>query len=301
MSGPGARIEAQAKLNLYLRVLAREESGYHSIETIFHRIELADRIAVYAEDDRLRAMDVQGAETGPVESNLAYRAALAYQAEANWPRGFTIELDKRIPVGAGLGGGSADAAAVLRLFDSIARNPLGERTLLMIAASLGADVPFLASREVMALAWGRGERMLGLRALPPRDVVLVKPAFDVSSVEAYEWFDEDTPSDDEDPSRYSASDLLLITEEMLASWSRVAALNRNDFIASVADRRPKIRELLDAFKETGSMLCSMTGSGSTVFGVYESQPDVSSVSAFNDTTVIHTRTSDKVLQPVRIN
>src|SRR5512138_1617082 len=111
MSGPGARIEAQAKLNLYLRVLAKEESGYHSIETIFHRIELADQIAIYAEDDRLRAMDVQGEDAGPVESNLAYRAAMAYQAEARWPMGFTIELDKRIPVGAGLGGGSADAAA----------------------------------------------------------------------------------------------------------------------------------------------------------------------------------------------
>jgi 4-diphosphocytidyl-2-C-methyl-D-erythritol kinase len=146
---------------------------------IFHRVELADEIAVHAEDDRLRAIDVQEGDAGPAEENLAYRAAVAYQEEASWPRGFTIELDKKIPIGAGLGGGSADAGAVLRALDSISRKPLGEKKLRAIAASLGSDVPFLVSREPMALAWGRGERMLGLSALPQRDVLLVIPDFSV--------------------------------------------------------------------------------------------------------------------------
>lgn len=299
MSGPAARISAQAKLNLYLRVLTREESGYHSIETIYHRIELADDVTVYAEDDRIRAMDVQGADLGPVESNLAYIAALAYQEEAEWPRGFTIELDKRIPVGAGLGGGSADAAAVLRLLDSIARKPLGYKKLLMIAASLGADVPFLVSREPMALAWGHGERMLGLSNLPQRDVVLVKPSFEIATPEAYSWLDEIIPKED-DPSRYSASDLLLITEEMLSNWESVARLNRNDFIGPVADRYPEIRTLIDAFKGTGSFLCSMTGSGSTVFGVYDALPAETVLDTFEEATIIPTRTADKIVQPTRI-
>lgn len=299
MSGPAARIQAQAKLNLYLRILTREESGYHLIETIFHRVELADEVVLRVEDDDTRTIDVEGAEVGPAESNLAWRAAVAYQEEAGWPRGFTIELDKRIPVGGGLGGGSADAGAVLRILDSLARNPIGQRRLLAIAASLGTDVPFLVSREVMALAWGRGERMLGLSPLPQRDVLLVTPDFQVPTPEAYNWIDADRQKDG-DTMTYSASDLLLITEEMLSSWHSVAALSRNDFIPSVAQRHPRARVLLDAFRDTGSFLCSMSGSGSTFFGIYDPLPAPTALGAFKGTTMNPTRTADKVVQPVRI-
>jgi len=299
VTGPAATIEAQAKLNLYLRVLTREESGYHSIETIFHRIELADQITLHVEEDTLRAIDVQGEAVGAAESNLPYRAAVAYQLEAEWPRGFTIELDKRIPVGSGLGGGSADAAAVLRILDSLARNPLGQTKLLAIAASLGSDVPFLVSPEVMALAWGRGERMIGLTPLPPRDVLLVTPEFQVATPDAYAWLDEDRPSDG-DPTRYSSSDLLLITEDMLASWGSIAKLSRNDLIEPVQARHPEVRGLLDALKETGSFICSMTGAGSTLFGIYDVLPDAAALTEFSGATTKRTRTAEKVVQPIRI-
>ena len=299
MSGPAARIQAQAKVNLYLRVLTREESGYHSIETIFHRIELADEIALHVEEDEVRTIDVRGADVGPAESNLAWRAVVAYQQKAGWPRGFTIELDKRIPVGGGLGGGSADAAAVLRILDSLARNPLGERKLLAIAASLGADVPFLVSCAVMALAWGRGERLLGLSPLPQRDVLLVTPDFQVATPDAYDWIDADRAAHT-DRSRHDALELLLLTEEMLASWPSVARLSHNDFIDSVARRHPELHALLDAFKEAGSFLCSMSGAGSTVFGVYDTLPDATALHAFGDATTNPTRTAAKVVQPIRI-
>lgn len=298
MSGPAARIQAQAKLNLYLRVLTREASGYHSIETIFHRIELADEIVLHVEEDGRRSIDVHGTHVGPAESNLAWRAAVAYQEHAGWPQGFTIELDKKIPVAGGLGGGSADAGAVLRVLDFLARNPLGERKLMAVAASLGSDVPFLVSREAMSLAWGRGDRMLGLKPLPQRHVLVACPDFQVPTPEAYSWIDADRPTDG-DPSD-SASDLLLITEKMLANWKSVAALSRNDFIESVADRHPEVRALLNAFKESGSFLCSMSGAGSTVFGVYEALPDSRALQAFEGTTMLATRTADKVVQPVRI-
>ncbi len=299
MSGPAARIQAQAKLNLYLRILTREESGYHSIETIFHRLELADEVVLRVEDDDTRAIDVEGADVGPVESNLAWRAAVAYKEEAGWPRGFTIELNKQIPVGGGLGGGSADAGAVLRILDSLARNPIGQKRLLAIAASLGTDVPFLVSDEVMALAWGRGERMLGLRALPQRDVLLVTPDFQVATPEAYNWIDADRKSEG-DPMRDSASDLLLMTEEMLSSWQSVAKLSRNDFIPSITQRHQRASVLLEAFKDTGSFLCSMSGSGSTFFGIYDPLPTPTAFAAFEGTTMNPTRTADKVVQPERI-
>ena len=122
MSAGAARIAAQAKLNLHLRILAREESGYHSIETIFHRIDLADDILV-ATTGGERSIDVTGEETGPAESNLAYRAASAYAELAGWLRGFRIEIEKKIPVGAGLGGGSrCDCSRVLGVEEALVRS-----------------------------------------------------------------------------------------------------------------------------------------------------------------------------------
>ena len=257
MSGPAAQISAQAKLNLYLRVLNREESGYHTIETIFHRIDHADELLVVVEENSQQTLDVVGGDFGPVTSNLAYRAAVAYQELAGWPRGFTIELEKQIPSGGGLGGGSADAAAVLRALDSLSRAPLGERRLLSIAAALGADIPFLMSNEVMALAWGRGERMLALSPLPERDVLLVIPEFPVATADAYGWLDKDR-SRIGGTGEYETADLLLATEKVLADWQELARLSRNSFLNPVAARHPEIRSLLDQVKKTDAFLSGMT-------------------------------------------
>lgn len=299
MSAGSVSILAQAKLNLYLRVLAREESGYHSIETIFHRLDFADEITIHVQDDGRRELDVVGHDTGPVEANLAYRAAVAYQRDAGWPAGFGIELTKRIPPGGGLGGGSADAAAVLRALDSLARHPLGEPRLMVIASALGADVPFLTSSEVMALAWGHGERMLALPPLPERDVLLVLPEFQVTTVDAYDWLDEERADLSED-SRYGTTDLLLTTEEKLGEWAVFAELSRNDFIHPVAARHPRIHELLGGFRSTGSILSSMSGSGSTLFGVYTESPNADGFPCLAPATATLTRTATQVVQPMRI-
>jgi 4-diphosphocytidyl-2-C-methyl-D-erythritol kinase len=299
VSGPAARISAQAKLNLYLRVLNREESGYHTIETIFHRIDHADELLVTVKSDRQRTLDVEGGDFGPLASNLAYRAAVAYQETAGWPRGFAIELEKRIPAGAGLAGGSADAAAVLRALDSLSRAPLGQRRLLSIAAALGADIPFLMSGEVMALAWGRGERMLALPPLPRRDVLLVMPDFQVETVKAYGWLDDDRSALG-GTGEYETAELLLATEKVLADWDALAHLSRNSFLNPVAARHPEVRSLLDQLKKTDAMLCGMTGSGATLFGVFAKPLDWDAIPAFEGAHTIATCTSTQVVQPHRI-
>ena len=143
-----ARVAAQAKVNLLLRVLAREDSGYHGIETIFLRLSLADDVVVrVGEDIRGRSLDCDGdaipeGGLGPAEDNLAYRAACAYGDATGWPSTFAIEVTKKIATGAGLGGGSADAGAVLRALDVMSPSPLGKR-LAELAPSLGADVAFM--------------------------------------------------------------------------------------------------------------------------------------------------------------
>ena len=140
-----AHIErAYAKINLLLRILAREASGYHSIETLFQRLALHDvvhvRVGSMAPSLSCAGPSMPDSGLGPVEQNLAWRAAMAYTAAAAWDTGWEIAIDKHIPVGGGLGGGSADAAAVLRALETMCPSPLGAARLLAVAGTLGADV-----------------------------------------------------------------------------------------------------------------------------------------------------------------
>ncbi len=294
-----ARIAAQAKLNLHLRVLAREDSGFHSIETIFHRIDLADDITIELTAGE-KSLDVSGHDAGPVESNLAWRAANAYMEHAAWPAGFRIELVKKIPVGAGLGGGSADAGAVLRALNAMSPKRIGAHGLLRLAAKLGSDVPFLASESVMALAWGRGERMLSLPPMSRQDVLLMSPAFQVSSADAYRWLDEYRDRNRTETSE-NAGESIVLDPIALSTWASLSRFARNDFEAPVAERHPELREYLQRLRESRAMFAQMTGSGSTIFGILDSPPLYAKVPPEHREQVTTTRTSIDVFQPERIS
>jgi 4-diphosphocytidyl-2-C-methyl-D-erythritol kinase len=285
-----ARVVAQAKINLRLRVLAREASGYHSIETIFQRLDWGDDVAVRVTPGR--SLDCKGSALpaeglGPVEKNLAYRAARAYADATGWPGGFAIEIEKRIPVGGGMGGGSADAGAVLRALDALAPSPLGAR-LIEIAAGLGADVPFMALETPTALAWSRGERMLAVSPLPSRPVVLLSPGFSVGTAEAYGWV-----ADARGP---YAPEPALLDSSALSDWDRVAAVATNDFERVVARRHPRIAELVDELASLGAAPSMMSGSGSTVFGVFADLPDVAAIARSTGCSPIVTATSARVVR-----
>jgi 4-diphosphocytidyl-2-C-methyl-D-erythritol kinase len=264
----GARtvqVAAQAKVNLRLRILARETTGFHQLETLLLRLQLADVVRV-RRATAARTLDVSGnadpAAIGPVERNLAWRAALAYADVAGWSEGFAIELEKVIPIGGGLGGGSADAGAVLRAMDAMAARPLGEAALLRIAFTIGADVPFLASEHAYALAWGRGERLLALTAPPSRAVVLLVPSFGVSTKEAYGWLEAPRAS-----SSLVGDAGGILRPAALRSWKQIAALAVNDFEEVVSTRHPEISGLVAGLTEMGCAPAMLSGSGSVVFGV----------------------------------
>lgn len=263
----GAQVEAQAKVNLRLRILAREVGGHHQLETLFLRIGLADTVRV-RRTAGARSLDVTGlpagASLGDVAHNLAWRAADAYLAAARWTGGFAIELEKRIPVGGGLGGGSADAGGVLRLLDAIAPAPLGESALSHLAAALGADVPFLASEQVYVLAWGRGERMLALSPPPRRPLLLVVPSFAVNTAEAYRWLVADREAD---PSSGEGARDPLLHGATLSDWGRLSELAVNDFEPVVGRRHPGIAAIVAGLRAAGAEPALMSGSGSVVLGV----------------------------------
>ena len=287
---PTARVLAQAKVNLILHVLAREASGYHSIETVFLRLDLSDDVRVRLTDGR--SLDCAGpaipaAGLGPVEKNLAFTAALAYAEAASWPVGFAIEIEKRIPVGAGLGGGSADAGGVLRAMDAMSPNPLGPR-LIELAASLGADVPVMTIESPMALAWGRGERLFPLPVLEARPVAIVVPSFPVSTAEAYAWVSGDRGA-------YVPA-ARVIAPDSLATWEEVVAVADNDFEAPVARRHPEIADIVDTLDSLDALISMLSGSGSTVFGVFDEAPDFAAITRSTGYSTIGTQTSDRVFR-----
>ena len=308
MTARAARVTAHAKVNLILRVLAREESGFHTLETLFARLALGDTVTVRITDAG-RSVDCDTDIPGPHEANLAYRAALAFAESTGWPSGFAIEIEKRIPIGGGLGGGSADAGAVLRALAALSPNQVGEAKLLAIAATLGADVPYLTTAAPLALAWGRGERMLALPPLPEREVLLVLPDFSVSTAEAYSWLAAartaaSAPSSNRTTSERDAAagrshptpQLLSLAD--LATWTSVASLATNDFEPEVSKRHPEIAASISALRTAGASVPLMSGSGSTVFGVFASAPP-SPLSLPGGARVVHTRTLT-ALSPVEI-
>jgi 4-diphosphocytidyl-2-C-methyl-D-erythritol kinase len=157
-----ARVAAQAKINLWLHVGPLDATGYHAVVTLFQRIDLADDVVVRTGSPG-RNIDVSGPALpsdglGDAERNLAFRAAALFADTVGWPSGYSIELTKNIPVGGGLGGGSADAGAVLRALNALSPRPISASRLGELARQLGADVPFLASDLVTAA--GSGSRAM---------------------------------------------------------------------------------------------------------------------------------------------
>jgi 4-diphosphocytidyl-2-C-methyl-D-erythritol kinase len=258
-----ARVTAQAKVNLFLHVLAREKSGYHQLETAFCRLALADDVVVHTQPARMggiRTIDCRGADVGPAGRNLAFRAAVAYANARGWPAGFRIEIEKRIPVGGGLGGGSADAGAVLRALASLDPKPPTRDEILALALALGADVPFLTLRSPLALAWGRGERILPLPPLPERPVVLASMPFGVPTADAYSWLAATRTSSPPIPR--------VLPLNAFREWDSLAPLASNDFEKVVVERHPEIGEAIGFLSSAkGVEFTRMSGSGATVFAV----------------------------------
>ncbi len=266
MSSPSVSIEAFAKLNLFLRVLAKEVDGYHGLETLFCLIDLADRLQVDRRDGKGVTLHVQGAELGPPETNLAVRAAAMVLAATGDRFAVHLSLVKRIPVEAGLGGGSSDAAAALAAVNRLAGDPVPRHELLQFAARLGSDVPFFLSGAPLALGWGRGERLLQLPSLPPAPALLLTPPTPVATAEAYGWVDAARQG----AGRRGAVALDL---DALSRWGDIGRMAGNDFESPVFGRHPEIRAAFEALVGTRPLVCRMSGSGSTLFAVYRSVRD----------------------------
>jgi 4-diphosphocytidyl-2-C-methyl-D-erythritol kinase len=259
-------VACHAKVNLFLRVLAREEDGFHSLETLFCLLDLADRLVVERREQPGVTIEVSGGDVGPAADNLAVRAARLVLEATGHRFGVHLELAKRIPVRAGLGGGSSDGAAALLGVNRVAGDAVPRHELLQFAARLGSDLPFLLSGAPLALGWGRGERLMRLAPLPEAPVLLLTPPVAVITADAYRWVDE---------ARHGLGRRGAVALEAgaLATWGDIARMAGNDFESPVFARHPEVREAFEALVTTRPTVCRMTGSGSTLFAVYRSDRD----------------------------
>ena len=258
-------LRAHAKLNLFLRVLAREASGFHGLETAFSLVELSAELSV-RRIARGVELTVEGVDTGPPNDNLAVRAAhLVLDATGN-RFGVRMHLRKNIPVRAGLGGGSSDGAAALWAVNTLAGNAVPGHEILQFASRLGSDVPFFAARVPFALAWGHGERLFRLPPPPPAPVLLVVPDFGVSTAEAYGQLDAARAAD---PARGA----VVLDPTALSGWGSIARLGGNDFESVLFAREPRLRALFERLAETRPLLLRLSGSGSAIAAVYRTPDD----------------------------
>ena len=255
-------LKAHAKVNLGLSVLGRRPNGFHEVDTLLARVALHDTLTLTPAKRGVR-LTVTGADLGiSPEQNLAYRAAELYLSAVGETRGVEIELEKRIPAAAGLGGGSSDAGAVLRGLEKLYPAAVD---LLKIAEMLGSDVPFFAADLSAARATGRGE-VLELIQIPQFHLVLVYPGLGVSAGDAYGRLRKTTPP--------------LELETLLEQLGRGGEPRYfNALEAGVVGLEPVVGEVLATLEQTGLTGVLMSGSGSTCFGLARTQREAQLIAA----------------------
>lgn len=256
-------LNALGKINLGLDILGRRENGYHEVKMVMQTVYLYDRICI--ERQKESGIELQtNLKFLPVDrKNLAYRAAEMLTEEFGIREGFRISLEKHIPVTAGLAGGSSDAAAVLYGLNIMCRLKLSEKELMARAAKLGADVPYCIRRGTM-LAEGVGEILTPLPPLPKCCVLIAKPPLSISTEAAYKKYDAV-----ENPG-HAKIDVLV--EALRKGDLREVAGNMGNVLEPVmTSEYPVIADIRDTMLETGALGAMMSGSGPSVFGIYDSR------------------------------
>ncbi|MBD3427223.1 MAG: 4-(cytidine 5'-diphospho)-2-C-methyl-D-erythritol kinase [Candidatus Omnitrophica bacterium] len=255
-------IAAPAKINLYLRVIKKLEDGYHQIETIFERISILDRVkAELSSSGTSISCSDENIPTG--EESLLGRTVRSFRQRASLQEDFRVHIEKNIPVSAGMGGGSSDAAAVLILLNQLAGAPLGALELAEIGASLGADIPFFLSGYSYARGTGRGDVIEKVEDDRQLWHVVVTPPFGVSTKEVYGKIPAFTLTKNR------------LVDKMFTAFLRSNNIKgipenfRNDLQDIVLREFPSLKRVFTALRSAGARGVLLSGSGPTVFGIFD--------------------------------
>jgi 4-diphosphocytidyl-2-C-methyl-D-erythritol kinase len=250
-----------AKINLDLRILGTRPDGFHDLKTIFQSLALFDNVTVTVRRGPI-AVTCDEPDIPTDQRNLVWKAASLLHRTATGkssaPRDIAIDLRKRVPSEAGLGGGSSNAAMTLLALNKLWRLDLDLSTLSRIGARLGADVPYFIVGGT-ALGLGRGDDIYPLADMPPVHVVILRPGFGVATNDAYKWFDEDSRRSLKDPP----------PRPVPPGWPAWSTTLRNDLEIPVVRHHPAIGRIRQSLLDAGATFAAMSGSGSAVFGLFE--------------------------------
>lgn len=250
-------IRTPAKINLCLSVIGKRPDGYHDVEMVMQAVGLYDSVTVSASGEGLTVTcGAPGVPDGP--GNIAWKAAQAMRARAGSPAGMTVTIRKQIPAAAGLGGGSSDAAAVLVACNRLLGLDLGREQLAAIGTELGMDVPFFLFAPT-ALARGRGEVLTALPPPPPFWVLLANPGFATSTAWVYQNLNFELTK------RVDCNNIASLPV------AKIAEKLHNDLETVTAAAHPVINEMKQALIGAGALGAAMSGSGPTVFGIFEDE------------------------------
>ena len=255
-------LRAHGKINLSLDVLGRRNDGYHEVKMIMHTVGLYDSIHIRRERQRGIRMECNLPSLPTNEENLMVRAAKAIMDEFSIEEGLSLRLMKRLPVAAGMAGGSADAAAVFHGMNQLFHLNLSTEELEKRAVKFGADIPFCLHKGCY-LSEGIGEKLKKLPTLPPCTIILVKPAFSLSTKLIYENLRLENLTDKEHP---EVDEMIEKLEN--GDLEEICKLGGNLLEKVSISLRPEIQVLKDFFIKEGALLSLMSGSGPTVFGIF---------------------------------
>jgi len=274
-------LKAPAKINWFLKVLGKRDDGFHEIQSLIQKISLYDVLtfsaiedAVSTETDLSNNIFLQTSAPIPAQQNLVYKAAMRLKSRYGIEDGAVIHLEKNIPMGAGLGGGSSDAAAALQGLNELWSLGLTPEELCDTAEELGSDVPFFL-RGSLSYVYGRGEKLIPRKTLKPLELLLVKPSFDVSTEWVYKNFAlltkkvEKVNNIEHFIRKIERAELNGITDDL-----------SNDLESVTVTSFPVIAEIKDMLRRQGAVFSLMSGSGSAVFGVFDSRRQAEEASGF---------------------
>lgn len=289
-------LKAPAKINWFLRVLALRKDGFHEIQSLIQKVTLFDTLTFAASED----LTISGTSGIPCEENIVFKTALILKNKYGIKDGAAIHLDKKIPIGAGLGGGSSDAAAALLGLNKLWTLDLSVAELCKAGERTGSDVPFFLFSPI-SLVYGRGERITPGKAGKPLSLLLVKPSISVSTAWAYKELSASREEACNRPELTKKADKVNNIEHFIRSIERAdlssiagySGAVSNDLESVTLKSFPVIAGIKEKLREKGSIFTLMSGSGSAVFGVFPSLDKAQEAAGFfNDhwTAVVQTIT-----------
>jgi 4-diphosphocytidyl-2-C-methyl-D-erythritol kinase len=258
------KIRIPAKINLWLEVVGRRSDGYHELSSLMVPVGIYDELTVKFRAGNSVHVDCPCPGVPSDQRNIAWRAADRYLSAAGISRRLDISIRKEIPVGAGMGGGSADAAAVLLALDSMLNGLLSITTLREIAVGLGADVPFFLQQRP-AMATGIGENLVPVEGVPDYPLLLIKPPYSVSTAKVYGSL------------RLTKMQPRIKLRTFLAMPWMLRDVLENDLESVTISDHPQVGEIKQWLLSNGAVAALMTGSGPTVFGIFSDKAKVGKV------------------------